>query len=306
MIHGFHSAIASNSLVVNQREFNDIVAARIPWDTLTNVTSIDLRNCSLTSIPIGIGRFDPGVLTTLRLEGNPLLGFHRSLVESRASVKDIILNIRESLDGKVVEFKELKVMVVGEPAVGKTSMVKVLSGRNPRELASRPCLATDGIDLGEIHLDGYRLMFWDFAGQEVYRYTHQLFLSDNSLCLIVYRVTTVDEEALRQVTYWMDSVLQRAPNAVCLLIGTHARSFPDDVAETRLTRLTSLAKERFGEKVCGCVAVDSLNGFGFHNLRDALIQIAMAKVKRERKREGERESEGEGEGEGAGVRSVIL
>ena len=295
MIHAFHESILSNSLTLNTRDFTDTIAARIPWNTLLNVTTIDLRNCGLTSIPAGLAKLNPVTLTSLRMEGNPLLGFHKTLVESRASVGDVIINLRESLDGKVVPFKELKVMVVGDPAVGKTSMLRVLYGLNnsggsgSKSQDVTPPLATDGIDLGDVTLDGYRLTFWDFAGQEVYRYTHQLFLSDHAVCLLMYRMTSSDEEAQRQLTFWMDSVLQRAPNATCLLVGSHARSFPEEVAESRVKHQLEFLKDRFGERVCGSVAVDSLTFFGFANLKNALIQVASAKVcVREREKEKER------------------
>ena len=254
------------------------MASHISWDSLTNLTSIDLRKCSLTSIPIGIASLDPKVLTTLRLEGNPLVGFHRTLVESKATTQVIIENLCEALRGGEVVFKEMKVMVVGEPAVGKTTMLRVLYGQSSNELAACPCVATDGIDLGEVTLEGYRLMFWDFAGQEVYRYTHQLFLSDNSICLVMFRLTTAEEEAHWQLTYWMDSVLQRAPNASCVLIGTCARKFPEGVANLRIKRHLDSLKSQFGDRVCGAIAIDSLHDFGFSILKMELVRLASKMV----------------------------
>jgi len=263
---------------LNRKDFTNEVATHVPWESLNSLTSIDLRNCSLKSIPIGIAKLDPNVLTSLRFEGNPLVGFHRSLVESRASPRDIIVNIQESLKGGVVAFNEMKVMVVGEPAVGKTTMLKILYGQNTQELLAHPCVATDGIDLGEITLEGYRLMFWDFAGQEVYRYTHQLFLSDNAVCLVMFRLTTVDEEAHQQLIYWMDSVLQRAPNSTCLLIGTCAQNFPKDVAESRVQSHFKNLRKQYGERLCGAVAIDSLCDFGFETLKKELVNVAKRKV----------------------------
>ena len=195
------------------------------------------------------------------------------------SVRDIISNLRESLSGGVVPFKEMKVMVVGEPAVGKTTMLRVLYGQTSRDLATRPSVATDGIDLGEVTLDDFRLTFWDFAGQEVYRYTHQLFLSDNSLCLVMYRVTTPDEEARHQLMYWMDSVFQRAPNAMCLLVGTCARNFPEVYAESRVREHLGHLQYRYGQRVCGGVAIDSMFNYGFPALRKELLRMSMSKVR---------------------------
>ena len=210
---------------------------------------------------------------------HPLVGFHKSLVDSKTSAKDIIINLRESLKGGVVPFKEIKVMVVGEPAVGKTTMLKILYGHSSsRELAAQPCLATDGIGLGEMTLEGYRMVFWDFAGQEVYRYTHQLFLSDNSVCLVTFRLTTPDEEVRKQLVYWMDSILQRAPNADCLMVGTHSCHFPSEVVHLRIQTHLRYLKDRYGDRISGGVAIDSLNNVGFKDLKKELLRVTKQKV----------------------------
>jgi small GTP-binding protein len=272
------NALPSKTLKISRKDFTDELAFQIPWNILITLTRIDLRNCSLNVIPIGISKLDPNILTSLRLDGNPLVGFHKTLVDSKASPKDIIMHLQESLKGGHFSCKEMKVMVVGEPAVGKTAMLKILYGTSLRELAAHPCVATDGIDLGEITLEGYRLMFWDFAGQEVYRHSHQLFLSDNAVCLVMFRLTTADEEARQQLTYWMDSLLQRAPNATCLLIGTCARFFPEEVAESRLRRRWADLRERYGKRIFNAVAIDSVEDFGFSALRREIVRMCREQV----------------------------
>ena len=105
----------------------------------------------------------------------------------------------------------------------------------------------DGIDLGEVTLEGHRLMFWDFAGQEVYCYTHQLFLSDNAIFLVMFQLTTAEEDTNGKLTYWIDSILQRAPNSSCVLIGTCTCYFTeiDFKCEGHLNHL----KGQYGDRV---------------------------------------------------------
>jgi GTPase SAR1 family protein len=254
------------------------VAADFPWDQLGHVKGIDFRKCPLKSIPIGISKLNPKVFKSLQLDSQSLVGYHKALIEYGTSVEEIISILKESLVGGVTLFKEIKVMVVGEPAVGKTTMLNVLKGKTPQELLAHPCVATDGIDLEEKVINGYLLTFWDFAGQEVYRYTHQLFLSDNSLCLITYRLTTNEEESRRQLFYWMDSVLQRAPNATCLLVGTCAHNFPDDVAKQKLITQLKELRGHFGDRIGTAVAIDSLHGSGFSALKTEITKLAAKKV----------------------------
>lgn len=274
----FFRGLSPKSLTVNNLKLTDDVAALVQWEFLVSLTSIDLRRCSLTSIPIGLAKLDPSVVTSLRLEGNPFTGYHRSLVEDMTSAHDILVILRESLEGGEVEMREMKVMVVGEPAVGKTTMLRVLYGQSGSDVAAHPCVATDGIDLGEVTIEGYRLMMWDFAGQEVYRYTHQLFLSDDSLCLILYRLTTPEEQVAPQLTYWVDSVLQRAPNAACLLIGTCAHHYEESVSAARVSAHLKFLRERYGQRIIGATAIDSLHNVGIGALKKLLVDAATKKV----------------------------
>ncbi len=57
-------------------------------------------------------------------------------------------------------------MIVGEAGVGKTTLMKRLSGSSSSEMEKHPPVATDGVDLGELILNGFRFVCWDFAGKK--------------------------------------------------------------------------------------------------------------------------------------------
>ena len=42
-------------------------------------------------------------------------------------------------------------------------------------------LSTDGIDLKTMERGGIQFQLWDFAGQHLYRYTHQIFITDDTM-----------------------------------------------------------------------------------------------------------------------------
>jgi internalin A len=121
-------------------------------------------------------------------------------------------------------------------------------------------------------------LYSDFAGQEVYRYTHQLFLSDNSLCLILYNVTTAPNDATAQLLYWVESVAHRAPNAVCLLIGTHACEMDTEIAQTFLARQMTILKSKFPHQLRDSFLIDSHNEFGLSSLTAGLVRWSREKV----------------------------
>ncbi len=57
-----------------------------------------------------------------------------------------------------------KVSLIGQPAVGKTTMLKLLS----QNVIDRIYLPTHGLDLKTVKFDKYILKIWDFGGQGAY------------------------------------------------------------------------------------------------------------------------------------------
>ena len=59
----------------------------------------------------------------------------------------------------------VKVSIIGHPAVGKTTILKLLS-QNTSDI--QKYLPTQGFDLKSIRFANYRLNIWDFGGQKAY------------------------------------------------------------------------------------------------------------------------------------------
>src|SRR4051794_1505919 len=83
-----------------------------------------------------------------------------------------------------------KVMLVGKENVGKTSLRDCFARRKKRGVN----LSTDGVDIEtlscQVNANGaqrnIKLNVWDFAGQEIYYTSHQLFLSERAVYLVVW------------------------------------------------------------------------------------------------------------------------
>jgi len=58
----------------------------------------------------------------------------------------------------------VKISLIGQPAVGKTTMLKLLS----QNVIDRIYLPTHGLDLKTVKFDNYILKVWDFGGQGAY------------------------------------------------------------------------------------------------------------------------------------------
>ncbi|MHA1728311.1 MAG: ADP-ribosylation factor-like protein [Promethearchaeota archaeon] len=57
-----------------------------------------------------------------------------------------------------------KISFIGSPAVGKTTLMKMLSKKQILD-QYKP---TQGFDLGSVTFNGYKLRLWDFGGQKAY------------------------------------------------------------------------------------------------------------------------------------------
>lgn len=63
------------------------------------------------------------------------------------------------------------------------------------------------------------LSAWDFAGQDVYYSTHQFFLSDRSLYVLVWNLARPETES--RLGYWLKVVQARAGKSPIVLVATH-------------------------------------------------------------------------------------
>ena len=160
-----------------------------------------------------------------------------------------------------------KLLIVGEGAVGKTSLVKALLGQkhNPDEPT------THGIQIIEIELKHpnkpivrMKLSSWDFGGQDIYHATHQFFLTDRSLFLLLWNARQGWEQA--KLPYWLDIIKARAPQARVILVATHAEGRPVDLPMVDL-------KTTYPQ-IVGNAEVDSSTGHGLNELRYLMAQEA--------------------------------
>ncbi|MDP2436925.1 MAG: protein kinase [archaeon] len=206
------------------------------------VQQIDLSdNPKLTQIPTCLGFLDPAVTRRITIDVAPLISSMRPFARSAEAM---IGYARGLLEGELILLNQVKLMVVGRAAVGKTSLVRALYGQR----FDSAVVSTDGIDLGEFVEQGVRFATWDFGGQKVDRFTHQLFLADNALYLLLFKLTDRPEESLKELRFWLNSVLSRstANAAKVLLVGTHADKSSSNASAAMI--LSTLRKD-YGAEV---------------------------------------------------------
>ena len=121
----------------------------------------------------------------------------------------------------------MKLMVLGYANRGKTTLVAHLLGKEYRDES------TIGVDVSEwwyrpsIGRRAFHFSIWDFAGQEEYYATHQCFLSQHSLYLLLFNLKHGDK-GVEELRPWLNNIALRAPRSCVIIIGTHLDKVPDE------------------------------------------------------------------------------
>ncbi|CAH1232773.1 MFHAS1 [Branchiostoma lanceolatum] len=169
-----------------------------------------------------------------------------------------------------VECKRTKLMFVGLGGAGKTSLMRALMSGNYVTPATVGEAITDGIDIKtwEIKQGGSKLSFsvWDFAGQTVYYNTHQFFLSNRAVYMLIWNTRLGHEHA--GLDFWLSSIECHAPKAPIFVIGTHA----DQVTKSELP-MEELSRRY--HQIKGYFCVSSHTGQGVKELHDKLISVTL-------------------------------
>ncbi|MGX9727959.1 MAG: COR domain-containing protein [Candidatus Electronema sp. VV] len=163
---------------------------------LTNLTGLNLSSNQLTTLPPEL--FQLTNLTKLNVIDNPLISPPPEI--ARKGI-DAIRRYFDELDKGKQPLNEVKILLIGDGAAGKTSLVKQLFGQPFDQHED----TTHGISIRgwEQKVGGrqIRINIWDFGGQEIQHATHQFFLSRRSLYVLV-----LDSRRDDKTEYWLQYI----------------------------------------------------------------------------------------------------
>ena len=109
----------------------------------------------------------------------------------------------EGKEGENVE--DIKVILVGEPGTGKTSLINVSVGEAFKEVSQSTLLSTFVPKTFNKNGHDYILNIWDTAGQEKYRAMTKIFIKNSKIVIFVYAIDNLKSfEGLKK--YWVNSI----------------------------------------------------------------------------------------------------
>lgn len=242
---------------------NDLTALPPEMGRLRSLRMLYLRENALRELPQELGQIEH--FKELELGGNSLSYPPPEIVEQGPDA--ILAFLRDELAGGRQQWLS-KLLLVGEGGVGKSSLLRSLRG----QLFDPELETTHGIEVGSLALAhptepgvSMALRSWDFGGQEIYHATHQFFLTNRSLFLVVWNARMGYEQG--RLYYWLDMIQALAPESPVLLVATHV-----DQREAELPY--SELQSRYPQIAGPAGRVSNRSGEGVEALREAIAQAA--------------------------------
>jgi internalin A len=158
---------------------------------------------------------------------------------------------------------EGKLILVGRGEVGKTSLVKRLVDDKFDEAESK----TQGIKITNWFLsrgaDTFRLNVWDFGGQEIMHATHQFFMTERSLYLLVLNGREGGEDI--DAEYWLKHIESFGGQSPVIVIQNKIAQHPFDLNYRGL-------QGRYPQ-IRGFVKTDCQEQIGLSELRELIESV---------------------------------
>ncbi|HEX7680490.1 MAG TPA: COR domain-containing protein [Thermoanaerobaculia bacterium] len=201
---------------------------------LAQLQTLILTENNLSTLPVTLRQLKS--IGQLYLHENPGLKLPAAVLgpnwygSPNAQKPRVILDyfFRTRSDQERRPLREAKLILVGRGEVGKTSLVK----RLVENTFSRREDRTQGIRITQWPLvvkraEEVRMHVWDFGGQEIMHATHQFFLTDRSVYMLVLDGRGGQQEA--EADYWLRIITSFAPESPVLVVLNKIRKDPFDL-----------------------------------------------------------------------------
>lgn len=238
--------------------FNDNKLATIPSriSKLERLSELRLRGNQISELPVELAKL--AHLTDLDLRDNQL-SWPIDVLENVES-PDALLDFLSQLHEQEEVLHEAKLLIVGEAGAGKTSLSKKIQDENYKLREDES--STVGIEVSKwLYKEEnkqFRANIWDFSGQEINYATHQFFLTDQSLYLLVADSRREDTN----FSYWLGIIEAQSKGSPILIIKNEKQGCRHEINELQL-------KENFGS-LQGFLATDLYSNKGLNDILAAI------------------------------------
>eukprot|EP00002_Diphylleia_rotans_P000134 TRINITY_DN10072_c0_g1_i3.p1 TRINITY_DN10072_c0_g1~~TRINITY_DN10072_c0_g1_i3.p1 ORF type:complete len:1168 (+),score=178.51 TRINITY_DN10072_c0_g1_i3:199-3702(+) len=273
--------VALTRLQILDISYNLLVQLPEWLGALKSLRILNFSHNAVSRIPVSLGNL--AYLTILELEDNPIIFPPKHVVEG--GVSSIIAYLQTEMSGSR-PWSDMRVMLTGEQASGKTTLVRSLcqTGRF-KSTCDRNTRVTVGIDLhthtftSPISSEEISVVFWDCGGQDEFQITHPFFFSVGALFLLLWDVTL--GAAQSKISEWAALIASIAPGSSVIVVGTKIDSLlvnsPREltIRTSEVMRVLSPYLPRL--KVLEYIQVSNHTGKNITELRD-LVALTLSRT----------------------------
>ena len=237
----------------------NLISDITPIKKLKNMQSIDFKSNPIIELPSWITQLDMKVEWSAHITGKGIVFYDNPLVRPPVEIVKqgnvAIDDYLKSIKGKpTVSLNEIKVLLVGEGMAGKTSLLKRLQGGDFDDKESQ----THGINVATVKagdipsidteggMEDCRLHFWDFGGQEIMHASHQFFMSERALYVLV-----LDSRTDSKKYYWLKHIEKFGGDSPVILVMNKMDNNPTyNIQQQTLNEMFPNLKNRFFKVSC--------------------------------------------------------
>eukprot|EP01122_Echinamoeba_exundans_P003417 TRINITY_DN13520_c0_g1_i1.p1 TRINITY_DN13520_c0_g1~~TRINITY_DN13520_c0_g1_i1.p1 ORF type:complete len:2607 (+),score=540.72 TRINITY_DN13520_c0_g1_i1:119-7939(+) len=284
---------AVNLQIVNVSN-NQLKDLPVAIGRLKQLRTLNVSHNKMRSFPPQLGLMADTIQTFI-WDGNPLEIQQEVLSQGGHGVLEFL---RDLMSGAKPCFR-MKLMIVGEENVGKSTLTEQLVKRwqspwSEVQIDPNKNISTDGVEISSATFEWFndgpkaipkfkqgenipvQLSLWDFGGQTVYYTTHQFFLSERSLFLVLYNLERPIEDS--RVDYWLNSIQSKVRAASVIIVGTHLDGLKKDKRDELDAWMRTFKvqyRTQYPTLDLGFQAISARTGEGVPELKDLIEKRVM-------------------------------
>jgi leucine-rich repeat kinase 1/leucine-rich repeat kinase 2 len=170
----------------------------------------------------------------------------------------------------------MQLMIVGDPGCGKHTLSSRLQDKRIKQQFH------EGIHISEWECrpgganKDFQFRTWIFSSLDDYTATHQCFLHQSSLYLLLFNLKH-GNEGVHELKSWLNSITQLAPRSGVIIVGTHSDEVPQHDVDLLLQQAEMVAAA-YGRKLktTALVSVDLKHTPGnVSSVQETILQYAV-------------------------------
>ena len=169
-----------------------------------------------------------------------------------------------------------KITVIGDGAVGKTSLIQKFTNDNFKEDYIKTIGAQFSIFDKKIDGDKIKLLFWDIAGQDAFNFLRPSFFKNSVAAIIVYTLeeNELGEESFKKIHNWDVDIKKYCGDIPVVIFGNKVDLINEKQLDT--SAVEKIVKEN---NYLGYFITSAKTGHGVIDAFDAIIDVLYVKYK---------------------------